>query len=804
MSPYGILGKEKRLLEYRYFKNELNDLHFAADNVLYFSDKELMKWDINHNRPEKVVLRPQGKKTPTIIRQNIKFTIGHHGRMMAIADGKKLIIKNLIENIEETIETENRVERVVSSFHSEEFAYHESNGDIYFESFIEAQFHNLSYEPFGLVENESPISNLHIIPSEQILITGFAVDTGQHIIWNDSGYIEQEYEYTVNQGQNIQIIRSISDENNELLHFVAKKKTSLNLSDLQLTNYTTPQQILKIAASNKVGTGYLYHHITKLDLSHNHLSEITLEDNVLSNITELNLDTNQISKLDARKLPNTITELNLNNNQLTEIDFTIRNLSDLKIFHLENNQISRISEGIAELRALEEIKLAGNQFMEIPSSLKFLKGLKELDLSRNQIEEINLELLKEFSQDLVLNLEGNRIEGLSEELYYTEIKNIIKSLNTLQNIEQNTTILILTPIQVEFDAICNFFKERKLLTDDSNGITYTLVTFKGRHKLYQIAIKKTGSRNENIALATERAVQFFKPAVAILLGIAGGIKDVQLGDIVIGTKAYGYEAGKITANGYVGRPNVVNSSHSLIELADMVSQNQSWQRWLDQPNPDIKVLLGAIASGNKVITNTKHEVYLRLKQFFNDTLAIEMEAIGFSKVFLAHPYILFINIRSISDMLDNISLADAEGYQERAATHAAAFTMEFIYQSNFSQELDKMIASLSQMIFPFIQRDAFKLIGRDFGNVMDRTVENTWNKIKGLFIEELDDIVAEPNNETNIIEVKIAIKRKIRKQLEKNGSFKEGLEELFNQNKTSEREYDNITSNIEISRDNFV
>ena len=242
--------------------------------------------------------------------------------------------------------------------------------------------------------------------------------------------------------------------------------------------------------------------------------------------------------------------------------------------------------------------------------------------------------------------------------------------------------VILTPTPVEQEAVRRYLgsKENNIIA----GTLYVSGRFQGLYQNFEIITLQTGSRNSLVALATEKAIQAFNPALILLVGIAGGVKDVAIGDIVVGTKAYGYEVGKTTPDGFKARPVVVNSSQELIALAQHVAMEKNWQEKLRATSPDSKVIFGPIASGEKVITSKNSFTLQILNEHFNDTVALEMEAIGFGETMLFHPQIRFINIRSISDLLDQKAESDANGSQELAANNAAAFAFALLNQLNCS------------------------------------------------------------------------------------------------------------------------
>lgn len=137
-------------------------------------------------------------------------------------------------------------------------------------------------------------------------------------------------------------------------------------------------------------------------------------------------------------------------------------------------------------------------------------------------------------------------------------------------------ITLFTPLLLEQQAVLPFLENSAERILDSH--LYIQGDFQGKHQKFNITVVVTGSNNSLISNVVERSLSQFPSSMAILLGIAGGVKDVGIGDVVIGTKSYGYESGKEKASGFVVRPQVFPASQDLISLAQLVHHQNQWHK----------------------------------------------------------------------------------------------------------------------------------------------------------------------------------------------------------------------------------
>ncbi len=234
--------------------------------------------------------------------------------------------------------------------------------------------------------------------------------------------------------------------------------------------------------------------------------------------------------------------------------------------------------------------------------------------------------------------------------------------------------VILTAIPAEYSAV-RAHMENVSEHPPHKGTIYEVGLFEG----WEILIAEIGAGNANAGIEVERAVNYFAPNVLLFVGVAGGVKDVRVGDVVAATRAYGYESGKESDEGFLARPLVFPCNHDLQERAKFESRKPDWlNRLTNDPENTPSVLLGPIAAGEKVVAETRSETFSFIKRTYNDAIAIEMEGVGCLAAIQKNSSVLALVVRGISDLIDGKADDDASGSQPIAAAHASAFAFEVL------------------------------------------------------------------------------------------------------------------------------
>jgi nucleoside phosphorylase len=236
--------------------------------------------------------------------------------------------------------------------------------------------------------------------------------------------------------------------------------------------------------------------------------------------------------------------------------------------------------------------------------------------------------------------------------------------------------VILTALDVETKAIVRQVPKWKERVIDGT------VFYVGPFGRWDMAVAEVGPGNSTVAAVAQRAIHHFLPTVALFVGVAGGVKDVEIGDVVVADKVYGYDSGKEDGTGFRPRPVVQNSAHDIEQRGRALPKSSDWLKRLDR-TPDKgkepRVFVGPIASGERVVASTRSATAVFLQKQYSDALAIDMEGHGFLAAVGINNNVLGGVVRGISDLLSGKTEADESGSQPLAADAASAAAFEILH-----------------------------------------------------------------------------------------------------------------------------
>lgn len=265
------------------------------------------------------------------------------------------------------------------------------------------------------------------------------------------------------------------------------------------------------------------------------------------------------------------------------------------------------------------------------------------------------------------------------------------------------TIVIQTALALEQQAVTSKLSRVFDYIHPTSKTIYKVGNYISNNKELQIVVGRTNQTNVNAAIETERIIQHFNPTYIFFVGVAGGLKDVKLGDIVIGSDVFGYEKGKVKdGKTFLSRPQFGFSSYELEQLATSYSMSDIWKEKSatilnTKFHERISAFVGTIASGEKVVDSKRSELYKFLKLHCSHALAVEMEGLGFLEACRPYPIIKSLIIRGISDLVDDKENSDKEGSQPYASQNATEFLFGLIDYIDIKQEI--VTLNIKQKLF---------------------------------------------------------------------------------------------------------
>jgi 5'-methylthioadenosine/S-adenosylhomocysteine nucleosidase len=223
------------------------------------------------------------------------------------------------------------------------------------------------------------------------------------------------------------------------------------------------------------------------------------------------------------------------------------------------------------------------------------------------------------------------------------------------------TVLVLTALALEYAAVRTHLKDREELVHE-DGTRVECGRLDGSP--WTVALAELGEGALHTAALTTQLVSWLRPQAVLFVGVAGSLKeDIEIGDVVVGTKVYGIHGGKQTPRGFLVRPEAWPCSNALVQAARSAVRDM----------PGVRAHFKPIASGDVVLADTRSQIARHLREHYNDAAAIEMEGSGAAHASHLNGQVDALVIRGISDLANaGKRRADASGSQGNAATQAAS------------------------------------------------------------------------------------------------------------------------------------
>jgi len=259
-------------------------------------------------------------------------------------------------------------------------------------------------------------------------------------------------------------------------------------------------------------------------------------------------------------------------------------------------------------------------------------------------------------------------------------------------------VVILTVLPEEYEAVCGKLSDLTRwpgASDRPNLYAWQSgrIPCASQDGAYVVVVGQTSRPGTNQgALATDEALQLWRPRYIFFVGIAGGLARARLGDVVIADVIHGYEYGKIERQ-FQPRSNwTYRTDLGLLTGSSACAPSPVWRELIQVTPPcgcQTPVLVGEVASGDKVVDNPNNAFFRQVLRVYPKAVAVEMEGAGAGQAIeqaqARGQTVGLMMVRGISDVpRAERPGSKVRGTRERdkwnryAAEAAAAFTVGYI------------------------------------------------------------------------------------------------------------------------------
>ncbi len=226
-------------------------------------------------------------------------------------------------------------------------------------------------------------------------------------------------------------------------------------------------------------------------------------------------------------------------------------------------------------------------------------------------------------------------------------------------------IALVTGTEVEYASIRGYLADLSTRTH-VNGTIFETGCIRGTST--RIALAVAGSGNRTLAVLVERANALFRPSAVLCVGVAAALQpDIELGDIVVATRCYGYHGGREEADEFLARPRVWDAPHALEQRARLLARTL----WADPAQrPGFSIHFRAIASGEIELGSASGFTAEVIRTAYNDAAALETESAGTAEAAHLSGALPWLSIKGIGSRVGGDGDAT-----DLAAARAAAFAV---------------------------------------------------------------------------------------------------------------------------------
>jgi nucleoside phosphorylase len=200
-------------------------------------------------------------------------------------------------------------------------------------------------------------------------------------------------------------------------------------------------------------------------------------------------------------------------------------------------------------------------------------------------------------------------------------------------------VAIITILEEEYEAVYRLLKRRRRVTGSAemgNQHAWVIgeIDAPDFDVPYTAVLAMSPGFGTNAAVVvTKNTLQAFDPRCVLVVGIAGGLGDLGLGDVVVADRICAYEYGKIGSE-FHPRDDLDSPTDASIFSAakTLAARHPNWFSELGHPDEtqhrSPRIVVGHVASGDKVVDDPTSEFFASVIHSRPNVLAIEMEGAG--------------------------------------------------------------------------------------------------------------------------------------------------------------------------------